>query len=42
MHFDFEAILTLATALTGLVWLVDALYFAKRRHAAAPIVSEGG
>ncbi|HSC47293.1 MAG TPA: signal peptidase I [Gammaproteobacteria bacterium] len=35
MHFDFELILTLATAFTGLVWLVDALYFAPRRGKAA-------
>lgn len=34
MHFDFEAILTLATAFTGIVWLVDALWFAKRRRTA--------
>ena len=32
---DFELILVLATALTGLIWLVDALFFAPRRHAAA-------
>src|SRR5215469_3649979 len=31
MNFDFETILTLATLLTGLVWLADALYFAPRR-----------
>jgi signal peptidase I len=36
MHFDFEAILTLATAFTGVVWLVDALYFAPRRRKAVP------
>lgn len=36
MHFDFEAILTLATVFTGVVWLVDALWFAKRRRAALP------
>ncbi|HEY3644176.1 MAG TPA: signal peptidase I [Gammaproteobacteria bacterium] len=35
MHFDFEAILTLATAVTGIVWLVDLLFFAKKRRAAA-------
>lgn len=34
MQFDFEAILVLATFLTGLVWLADALYFAKRREGA--------
>jgi signal peptidase I len=42
MHFDFEAILTLATAITGIVWLVDALFFAKKRRAGAPLVAEGG
>src|SRR3954468_11460173 len=42
MHFDFEAILTLATLLTGMVWLVDALVFAKKRRAAAPAGAEGG
>ncbi len=36
MHFDFETLLTLATLVTGLVWLVDAVYFAPRRKAAAP------
>jgi len=41
MHFDFEALLTLATAVTGLVWLVDALYFAPRRRAAAPAAEQG-
>ena len=41
MHFDFEALLTLATIVTGLVWLVDAVYFAPRRRAAAPAVQEG-
>ena len=35
MHFDFEAILTLATVVTGIVWLVDVLAFAKKRRAAA-------
>src|SRR5215472_2450697 len=41
MHFDFEALLTLATAVTGIVWLVDALWFAKRRQAAAPSGDDG-
>jgi signal peptidase I len=35
MHFDFEALLTLATLLTGIVWLVDALFFAAKRRALA-------
>lgn len=31
MHFDFAAFLVLATALTGIVWLIDRLAFAKSR-----------
>ena len=31
MHFDFAAFLVLATALTGIVWLIDRLAFAKAR-----------
>ena len=41
MHFDFEALLTLATAVTGIVWLVDALYFAPRRNAITPAAEQG-
>ena len=41
MHFDFEALLTLATVLTGLVWLADAIWFAPRRLAAAPAAEQG-
>lgn len=41
MHFDFEALLTLATIVTGIIWLVDALFFAKRRKAALPAVEPG-
>ncbi|MGE5625778.1 MAG: signal peptidase I [Bacillota bacterium] len=41
MNFDFETILTLATLLTGLVWLVDALYFAPRRLKSAPPAAPG-
>jgi signal peptidase I len=33
--FDFSFVLVLATAVTGLVWLVDARYFRPRRLAAA-------
>lgn len=33
MDFDFEAILTGLTLLTGLVWLIDVLFFAKARNA---------
>ena len=31
IHFDFEFLLVLATLLTGIFWLVDALFFAKNR-----------
>jgi signal peptidase I len=31
MDFDLEAFLTLATFVTGLIWLADMLFFAKRR-----------
>lgn len=33
---DFELILVLATALAGLIWLVDALWFARRRRTEQP------
>ncbi len=33
MHFDFPAFLVLATLLTGVIWLIDALFFAKNRRA---------
>jgi len=44
MNFDFETILTLATLLTGLVWLVDKLWFAPRRIKDVPLLpgSEAG
>lgn len=35
MDFDLEAFLTLATIVTGLVWLLDALFFARKRRAQA-------
>ena len=41
MHFDFEALLTLATVVTGIVWLVDAVYFAPRRRTAEPVTQSG-
>ena len=41
MHFDFEAFLTLATVVTGVVWLIDALLFAPKRKAALPPAAEG-
>ncbi len=34
MHFDFAAFLVLATALAGVVWLIDHLTFAKKRKQA--------
>jgi len=36
MNFDFPAFLVLACAVTGGIWLVDALVFAPRRRASAP------
>ena len=35
VHFDFEFFLVLASAVTGVVWLVDALLFARLRRQAA-------
>ncbi len=35
MHFDFAALLVLLSALTGVIWLIDALFFAKARAAQA-------
>ena len=32
IHFDFEFLLVVATALTGVFWLVDSLFFAKSRE----------
>lgn len=31
IHFDFEALLVVLTVFTAIVWLVDALFFAKKR-----------
>lgn len=42
MDFDFEAILSGLTVLTGLVWLVDILFFAKSRHAKSLAPGETG
>lgn len=33
MHFDFAALLVILTALSGLIWVLDALFFAGRRRA---------
>lgn len=35
MNFDFALLLTALTLLTGVVWLIDALFFARQRHRAA-------
>jgi signal peptidase I len=35
MTFDFELLLVLATVISGIIWLADAQYFAKRRRAEA-------
>lgn len=32
MHFDFPTFLVLATFATGLIWLIDAIFFAKKRR----------
>jgi len=32
MSVDFAALLVALSAITGLIWLVDALFFARRRH----------
>ncbi len=34
MNFDFPFFLVVATAVTGGIWLIDALFFARRRRAA--------
>jgi len=35
MNFDFPAFLVLATFVTGVIWLIDTLFFASRRRVAA-------
>ncbi len=35
MNFDFPAFLVLATFVTGVIWLIDALFFASKRRVAA-------
>ena len=39
IHFDFEFFLVIASAVTGLVWLIDALLFARQRR--QELVSKG-
>ncbi|MEY6432241.1 signal peptidase I [Thioalkalicoccus limnaeus] len=34
MHFDFPTVLVVATFVSGLIWLIDAAWFAPRRRAA--------
>ena len=40
MDFDLEALLTLATIVTGLIWLFDTLFFSRRRRSKAGVVHE--
>ena len=35
IHFDFEFFLVIASAVTGVLWLIDSLLFARRRKAGA-------
>ena len=35
LHFDFEFLLVILAAISGLVWLIDTLLFARKRKAAA-------
>jgi signal peptidase I len=42
MHFDFPTFLVAATALTGGIWLVDALFFAPKRRRLATAAAETG
>lgn len=41
MNFNFELILTLAVIVSGLIWLLDALYFSKQRRAAGITAQPG-
>ncbi|MHB8425789.1 MAG: S26 family signal peptidase, partial [Gammaproteobacteria bacterium] len=41
MNFDFETILTLITLATGLIWLADAVFFARRRRERLPSPAAG-
>jgi signal peptidase I len=40
MTFDFPTILVLASAITGLIWLIDTIFFAARRQTQEPIIVE--
>ena len=35
IHFDFEFLLLVGTVLTGIIWSIDALFFARQRQQAA-------
>ncbi len=37
MNFDFETLLTLTTLVAGLVWLVDAVFFSRKRRPRSPV-----
>ena len=39
IHFDFEFLLVLAVIVSGLIWLVDSLAFAKKRRQSATVKS---
>ncbi len=32
IHFDFEFILVMSVLVSGVIWLIDSLFFAKKRH----------
>ncbi len=40
MHFDFSAFLVIATFLTGIIWLADSLFFARKRSSKEPLIVE--
>jgi len=37
MNLDFALILVIATALSGIIWAIDAVFFARRREANSPV-----
>ena len=39
MYFNFETILTLVTLLAGVIWLIDSLFFAKKRLIAQGVLN---
>ncbi|MEW6354394.1 MAG: signal peptidase I [Pseudomonadota bacterium] len=42
MNLDFATIMVLATLVTGVIWLADALFYAPRRRARARLLQSGG